>query len=147
MNFEQKLLEDFNKSQQSKVVLTKDMEEQIINEVLESLHESLKTKAGMAASFVAGKVALAVGKTINGTRAVSRRLFRMDPYHPDYKPYNDPHHNDYNPNHPDFTGAKPNLFNNMISKAANTNGGQNSNGRFSYNSNMMQQLNQQNSMQ
>ena len=159
MNFEQMLLEDINKSltqndtikdvnkPTKKFVLTKDMEEQIINEALESLHESLRTRLYSAASWVAGKTAWAAGKAANGTRAVSRRLFRMDPYHPDYKPFNDPHHNDYDPNHPEFTGPKPNLFNNMISKAAKANGSQNGNGQFSYNTNMMQQLNQQNSMQ
>ncbi len=146
MNFEQMLLEDFNKSPQNKVVLTKEMEEQIINEALESLHESLSTRLYSAASWAAGKTAWVAGKAANGTRAVSRRLFRQDPYHPDYKPFNDPHHNDYDPNHPDFNANVPNLFNRMLSKAAKANGSQNGNGRFSYNTNMMQQLNQQNSM-
>ena len=124
MNFEQMLLEDFNKSPQNKVVLTKEMEEQIINEALESLHEWL-IPAAIGAARIAGTVG---GRVVQGAKwvantRVAKGLFGHDP-------------------------AYPNLFNRMNTKAANVNqnDAQNGNGRFSYNTNMMQQLNQQNSM-
>ena len=153
MNFEQMLLEDFNKSPQNKVVLTKEMEEQIINEALESLYEGI---LGSAASGIAVGVATGLGKVVKGARWVGntkvvKGLFGKNRQHPDYRPHNDPNHRDYDPTHPDFNpdgnNHIPSLFNSMISKAANANGRQNGNSQFSYNTNMMQQLNQQNSMQ
>ena len=139
MNFEQMLLEDINKSltqndtikdvnkPTKKFVLTKDMEEQIINEALESLHEWL-IPAAIGAARIAGTVG---GRVVQGAKwvantRVAKGLFGHDPANPD----------------------QPNLFNRMITKAANANqnADQNGNGRFSYNTNMMQQLNQQNSM-
>ena len=139
MNFEQMLLEDINKSltqndtikdvnkPTKKFVLTKDMEEQIINEALESLHEWI-IPAAIGAAKIAGKVG---GRVVQGAKwaantRVAKGLFGLDPANP----------------------SQPNLFNRMITKAANVNqnADQNGNGRFSYNTNMMQQLNQQNSM-
>ena len=153
MNFEQMLLEDFNKSPQNKVVLIKEMEEQIINEALASLYEG---KIANMASAVAAGAAWTAGKVVMGSRAVSKNLFGKNRQHPDYRPHNDPNHPDHDPNHrdangnidynPDGNNHIPSLFNSMLNKAFNANGGQNGNGRFSYNTNMMQQLNQQNSM-
>ena len=141
MNFEQMLLEDVNKSLLSNVttkdvnkspqkfVLTKDMEEQIINEALESLQEWI-IPAAIGVARIVGTVG---GRVVQGAKwaantRVAKGLFGLDPANLN----------------------KPNLFNRMLSKAANgsqnPDGSQNSNGRFSYNSNMMQQLNQQNSM-
>ena len=136
MNFEQMLLEDINKSltqndtikdvnkPTKKFVLTKDMEEQIINEALESLHEWL-IPAAIGAARIAGTVG---GRVVQGAKwvantRVAKGLFGHDP-------------------------AYPNLFKRMNTKTANVNqnDAQNGNGRFSYNTNMMQQLNQQNSM-
>ncbi len=125
------------------------MEEQIINEALESLRE------GILGSVATG-IGWALGKTANGISKTSKALFGKNKQHPDYRPYNDPNHRDYDPNHRDANGnidfdanannRIPSLFNSMISKAAKANGSQNGNGQFSYNTNMMQQLNQQNSM-
>ena len=123
MNFEQMLLEDVNKSPQ-KFVLTKDMEEQIVNEALESLQEWI-IPAAIGVARIAGTVG---GRVVQGARwaantRVAKGLFGLDP-------------------------AYPNLFKRMNTKTANVNqnDAQNGNGRFSYNTNMMQQLNQQNSM-
>ncbi len=136
MNFEQMLLEDVNKSLLSNVttkdvnkspqkfVLTKDMEEQIVNEALESLQEWI-IPAAIGVARIAGTVG---GRVVQGARwaantRVAKGLFGLDP-------------------------AYPNLFKRMNTKTANVNqnDAQNGNGRFSYNTNMMQQLNQQNSM-